>query len=274
MIFLYMVLSIFEDTEVGVRPEAMGYAYTALSSDASGVFFNPSGMCFAVKNEASFYYKHLWQGIEGLHTASFSSVVYSGYGVFGVGAVETGFELEREFMGVFCFARKLYKYLYAGASFKLYYLSVRRFGNAESFGVDFGLMARGYQNFRVGLLFKNFVKPSFGKIYHYSLPFALKAGIAYSGFSGLVSCVEVSKKEGEDVVFSFGEEFEIIQQKLHFLAGFNSNPLKMSAGIRLFLKCFSLNYGVDFNPEVGANHFISISLYWGEEREFSSFEVE
>jgi len=271
---LFVIFSIFEDIEVGARAEAMGRAYTALSNDASGVFFNPGGLSLALRNEVSFYYKNLWGGVEGLHTASFSSLLSTRLGTFGFGITETGFSLEREVVALIAFSKKIIKYLYPGYSFKLYYLSMERFGSDFSFGVDVGIVARGYKNFRLGVLIKNLIKPSFGKNFKYSLPFTLKAGLAYSGFPGLISSVDFSKEEGKDTKFSVGEEFEIIPQRFHILFGGSSSPLNLCFGLKVSSELFSFCYGNSYNSEIGFTHFVSISCLWGKRRYVPPFEIE
>ncbi len=59
-----LVYGAFLDPGCGARPTGMGGAYTALSNDADGIFWNPAGIVRASRMQATFMYAQPFMGLE------------------------------------------------------------------------------------------------------------------------------------------------------------------------------------------------------------------
>lgn len=102
----------FDDFGWGVRPLAMGGAYTAVADDANGPLFNPSGAVYITKFEVSLASAKLFTGLEGVDIGQnyFSAVRSIGEEAGSVGVTWHSLytpALYREDTFVLTYARKL-----------------------------------------------------------------------------------------------------------------------------------------------------------------------
>lgn len=91
-LFLYRstcLYGAFEDLSTGVRAAAMGGAFSAISDDANGIFYNPAGLYLAKNNEFTATYGRIHMGLDDGSNISDSIIVYINpfgkYGTAGIG---------------------------------------------------------------------------------------------------------------------------------------------------------------------------------------------
>lgn len=78
----------FEDLSTGVRAAAMGGAFSAISDDANGIFYNPAGLYLAKNNEFTASYGRIHLGLDDGSNISDSIVAYiNPLGKFGTAGI-------------------------------------------------------------------------------------------------------------------------------------------------------------------------------------------
>ncbi len=258
--FPFLLFSAFEDMESGARPEALGSAFTAISDDANAIHFNPAGLFFVTERQLTAFYKSPY-GV--VNNATFNAVIPTSYGAFGfslqgiyVKGEETNIEgeslgektLESEKAVTLSYGNALNEDLLFGCSIVGYQLTQTRFGTANTFGVDLGLLADIYDRWRLGFFAHNINSPTLGAEIKHNLPRLLSVGVSFIPFDGVISSIDLSKEVGKDTRFSFGQEYRIMEN-LVLRAGVSTEPIRASFGIGLSFKRFVFDYSV-LNHEV------------------------
>ncbi len=142
---------------IGARSQAMGSAFTALSDDATAVYWNPAGLSQLARNQLTFFNALLWED---------TNYLFAGYahptkklGTFGFGLINlrsSEFEYRETFSPysehtfhihqmafLFAYGRKFFPVLSSGLGFKIVQKSMpvkdgEYFGGG--FGMDLGLL--------------------------------------------------------------------------------------------------------------------------------------
>lgn len=209
----------FEDWQVGIRSSAMSGAYTAVADDIDAVRWNPAGLSQFDSWQASVYAKRLW-GVAGLTNQTLSiGRKFGKWGGAAVSAQQVGCDLETDQTLTLSHGFDLNSQLAFGYNFNFYRLWQDRFGSAMTVGIDIGLLAKVYRNWRVGCFGHNLNHPGLGKDYRYDLPSGVNVGVSYTPFSGVLVSVEAGKDAGQITRYKVGSEYALWQDKLDLRAG-------------------------------------------------------
>ncbi|MCG2726843.1 MAG: PorV/PorQ family protein, partial [Elusimicrobia bacterium] len=187
---------------VGARPSALGSAFTAVSDDASAIYYNPSGLAQLKNPEINFTQNKYFEGI----SQSWLSGVYpignlpphqcigvgvnylsvSSFDAYDNNDNKIGSVSARDMAIYFSYANSLklnnkhINSLLYGASLK--YINERLANEkAGGFALDLGLMAKPkIKNLKFGIMAENIVSSEIKFINEgYKLPFNLKFGSSY-----------------------------------------------------------------------------------------------
>ena len=266
----FLLSAAFEDMESGARPEALGCAFTAISDDANSIHFNPAGLSFIQEIQLTAYYKNLY-GI--VNNATFNAVFPASFGTLGfsfqnvsVKGEETNINgeslgektLESENTITLSYGKALNEDLSFGCNLIGYQLTQTRFGSANTFGVDLGLLADIYDRWRLGFFAHNINSPTLGEENRHNLPRLLSLGISFTPFKGVTSSIDLSKEVGKDTRLCFGQEFQILKN-ITLRAGLSTQPIKASFGIGLLIKNIEIDYSVLNHEVLPMTHIIGVS---------------
>jgi hypothetical protein len=184
---------------IGARPAGLGGAYTAISDDVYGVYYNPAGLAFIQRSEFSAQYSQMYVGLWDKSSLgySFAGLVQplrfkSDFGTVGFSwlSFNSG-SLYRENTMAFSYGRDFApgtNHIFsAGLSFKTLSIGYgtdpdgysenaidadgnatgapdmlfKKFGNEKSaFAIDVGMQLRPYANYRVGVAVLNANEPA------------------------------------------------------------------------------------------------------------------
>lgn len=264
VVLLFVLMSLpavamFEDTETGVRAEGMGGAFTAVADDLSAVDFNPAGLFQVGGRSFAVSYKLLHGGAgANLHTgAAGFSWAWQRFGVTAVRVQETGFTLQSQRSVKVAHGISLAEGLAFGVGMSAYNVYQREFGSGFAAAVDLGMFARVYRYWTAGFYAHNLNMPRIGDS---DLPRLLVFGLGYSPAPGIQSAVDVSKEPGQPTRVSVGQEFRIIQDHLTIRAGVQTEPVRMSFGLRAGLARMHVDYALLTHPVLPFTHDVGVAF--------------
>jgi len=175
-VFVCDLFSGVNDIGVGARASGLSNAFTAISDDASGIYYNPGGLGFITKSQCNVEYSKLLNNLsDGSELSeSFAGFVfpYQKFGTFGFALTSLGLNSVVKYDTFYISYSKLIKKSSFGISFK--YLSetyniVDVFlkndpvfmarTNISNFSIDAGYLTNIFYKFFLGINFKNINQP-------------------------------------------------------------------------------------------------------------------
>ena len=271
--------------DANARPVALGGAYTAAAIDANSLLYNPAGLAWVGRNEATFMHNQYFAGITQEY-AAFASPLGFGLSVnyLNSGAVAhttlsnpdgSGFDYTtlNDLAISGGAARKIGESLSLGWGFKFIRESIAGIA-AQGYALDLGAryavpVAEGLST---GLAFQNInIGPSAKfQAVHEELPLNFRWGAAYA-FRALENddmvSLDITKERNQSVLVAIGLE-SIIAKTLALRLGFNNaNTVGtgITGGIGWFYKDLSLDFAVVTYGALGFTHRLSATIRWGDE---------
>ena len=277
----------FLNLPIGARAAAMGGAYTAISEDASGIFWNPAGLVQISKLSAIFmrtaYVADInYQYMAYAHRMSYDSVLAASALVTDIGAI-TQTDISGNRLGTFTpqdqvitlsYSKAILEFsdkekdLSMGISIK--HIKSKIVSETNSFAGDFGIMTYNFTAlpYRLGLMISNFGQGLKFDTESNALPMTLKLGGALNPFKNFLLAVDVVMPKHDKTSFLLGTELNTQPNeltKLSIRGGLNSQLLRdglsgFSFGLGATLHFFSLDYAFTPMGELGTAHRMSITF--------------
>jgi len=251
----YPAMAEFEDKNLGVRSSSSGGAYTALSDDGEGQFYNPAGISQVSRAEFTSMHTTLFGQSElPLDYFNFTqpllpfSVVSFGYTRFGSG-------LYREKEIDMTIARKVTERHHLGLTLKQMSSFISNTPDRNAFSMDFGFLVKFEKNFTAGLSVINLNNPKMNEM----VPKTYKAGVSFAPKDNLTLCLDYSKQSGDKKGgFNIGEEFKLTRN-FKMRAGYSTYPSRFSAGFGFEFKSIKLDYGFRNHDTLDSTHRVSFT---------------
>ncbi len=298
----------FDEFSPGVRPAALGGAFTAISDDANAVFYNPAGLYRVEKNEFLASYGRLYFGLDDDSNIGTSLISYINpfgkYGTAGLGIYSLSLsDLYSEKMLSFSYGFRVVPKLGVGLTMKSLshkygsddYTenaiddSGNSLGEADpvfkdatsksKLSSDFGIFYRPDSKYNLGFVMQNINSPDIGLNETDKVEKTYRTGFAYTPKAANMSIEILSKSGDTDITSGFEKYFS---QKTFALRGsltFGSNDLRrLTLGLGINQKNYKLDY-VFVYPLVGINdtygtHKVSVSVLFGPVPAIPKFEPE
>lgn len=256
----------------GARPLAMGSAYTAMSGDASAVYYNPSGLALLPGPQAAFMHAALFEdasydylgfarnynalpGAWGLQFLRLSGGSADGRDEFNnptsaFGYSETAFSAGTGIRGLFL------PNISAGVALKVVYRTLD--GNSDQLlgadlGAQYGPLAGG--RLTLGFTVQNAVSFAMGDTDD-TLPTAGRVGLSYMLLPGAALLADITG----DGSFRVGTEYAMGRGALR--VGFDRSMLTFGGGMK-FLKSYQFDVALVKHTELGLSQRISIGYNFG-----------
>ncbi len=259
------LLAIFDDYEPSARARAMGGAYTAVSNDASAVFYNPAGLSLAGK-EINIGYTNIYSSdflqlktVAGSYDSKRLGSFGFGIKTFDVPYLDVTLLSEQTYSLAHSIAliKDINSEVYLG--YNANYNTIKMDANSSTgfFGVNVGAMAILHKRTFVGFSVTNVNKPMVGKEGNYDVARKLSAGLAYIPYEGVITSIDLKKPFDGDTEFHAGTEITIYEI-LFLRAGIKNDPASFSGGLGILVSGMKVDYGMNTHSVLGLTHHVSI----------------
>lgn len=277
----------FLNLPVGARAIGMGGAYTAISEEASGIYWNPAGLVQIPKLSVTFMRSEYIAGINYQYLAyaqrlAADSAIGASFMVTDIGTLDqtniygtkTGAFTPKDQVVTLSYSKAVLEFsdkerdVSIGINAK--YIKSKIVNEDESFAGDLGIMAYSFTTlpYRLGVAVTNFGQGLKYDTESNPLPMTLKLGGALNPFKNLLIAADAVFPKGNGPHYLLG--FELSTQpneltKFSARGGLNSQLLKddlsgFTLGLGATLHFFSLDYAYAPMGELGTAHRISITL--------------
>lgn len=277
----------FLNLPIGARASAMGSAYSAISDEASAVYWNPAGLVQIPKLSAIFmrsqYVANIsYQYAAYAHRLSYNSVLAGSVFLTDIGAIDR-MDMDGNNLGTFSPRDQVYTLSYGlailefsdkdmdvsmGVSLK--YIRSTIVESAKAYAGDMGIMTYNFTNipYRLGVTMTNLGSGMRYDVDSSPLPLTFKLGGAVNPFRNMLFAMDMVFPKNNTPNFLFGTELSTEPNELTRLsarAGMNTQRLKdglsaFTVGAGATLHFFTLDYAFVPMGELGSTHKISITF--------------
>jgi len=263
----------------GGRAAGMGEAYTAVTNDASAVYWNPAGLIRIEQGEFVFTHNEWFQDISHDFLGVSFLIGKNAFGISfisnNIGGIERRVKPSAEPLGIIdardimlglSFARSYKSNLHWGITVKYLYEKIY-LESAYGVAVDLGTIYKlPFQGFSVGAAIQNIGKMSEFKNEAVKLPTTLKCGLAYELpfqlYGNMLIAADIIKILDSAFYTNFGIEYELkklLALRAGYLAGYDERSIQ--GGIGLKLSRYRLDYAyAPFKSDIGNSHRISFGM--------------
>lgn len=277
----------FLNLQVGARAAAMGGAYSAISDDASAVYWNPAGLVQIPKLSAVFMRAQYLESISYQYAAyaqrlSYDSVIAGSALMTDVGAIPQT-DINGATLGSFTPRDEVFTISYSKAILELSdkdtdvsmgvsakYIKSQILDSAKSYAADFGVMTYNFSDipYRLALTVSNM---GGGLRYDQEsnpLPLTFKMGASINPFRNFLLATDIVMPKQNSPSVRVGAELATTPNELTRLcirAGLDSRRMNdglggFTIGLGATLHFFSLDYAYVPMGELGSTHRISLTF--------------
>lgn len=268
------------------RSGGLGMAYTALSNDGSGGFWNPAGLVTAPRHDMVL---SIYRWIQGTRTEFLGFGSGNGRNGFGIYIFHTqvtdleyrldvptndplGTFSDHEMVLGLSWAREIRKNIMLGITLKGLYQKIFT-DEATGLAVDIGALWQVWDDgLRIGAVVQNIGRTSKLQEMSIKLPLMWKAGLAYpvKAAGGIWTFTADGLKE-RDFPFRFHSGMEylwggMIAGRIGYQAGYAVDGIKtrdITAGLGILWSGYRLDYSyMPFYSDLGDVHRLSLSFQW------------
>lgn len=243
------------------RASALGYATTALATDAGG-HANPAVRSARSTRVASFFARQSF-GLAELRYGAAHIAEPTRWGTFSVGAGTFGFDAYREVHlnagGARGFSLGTSRRLHAGVNVRYYHTSIQDYGSAGAVGLGVGLLVAVLPTLDFGAHATNVNAPSLtpGE----DLPRTLAVGLSYAAAERLRVVADVFKDVDFPASLRGGVEARPVDV-LALRAGVASAPNRFTAGAGVRLNRLRVDVAAEQHLELGWSPSASLAIVW------------
>ncbi|OGR42133.1 MAG: hypothetical protein A2X35_06615 [Elusimicrobia bacterium GWA2_61_42] len=277
----------FLNLPVGARAAAMGGAFSAISDDASAIYWNPAGLVQIPKLSAVFmraqYLEEIsYQYAAYAHRLSYDSVLAASVLMTDIGSIKRtdisgntlGSFTPRDQVVTLSYSKAILEFsdkdidVSMGVSVK--YIKSQIVGSAQSYAGDIGVMTYNFSDipYRLAVTATNMGGGMKYDTESNPLPLTLKLGGAINPFRNMLFAADVVFPKQNKPNVLIGAELATAPNELTRLClrgGFNTQQMGdglggVSMGVGATLHFFSLDYAFVPMGELGSTHRISLTF--------------
>ncbi|HKI77592.1 MAG TPA: hypothetical protein VKA26_03535 [Ignavibacteriaceae bacterium] len=262
--FLVISINLFSQENPGAKHIAMANSDIAVSNNVFALFNNPGGLAQINWREFGAFYSPSPFGLKELSNAYAAYAEPFTFGTAAIGAMTYGFDLYRENKITVGFSYKYSEEFFIGVAVNYKQISIKNYGDKNSFLLDVGAIAYINDNLHLGFSYKNATKSTYG-LANDELPVIIQTGVSYRLIDNFVLALSVEK----DIRYPFspriGFEYNIVNF-LSLRSGFSKEPSRYSAGIGIHYSVFNFNYALFTHQELGITHQFGVVISFNKKK--------
>ena len=259
-IFMFLQLGsfVFAQINPGARQIALSNSDVAQCDDVFSLFNNPAGLAQLGWREIGLYYSPAPFGIKELANGYLSYIESTEFGSFALGAMTYGFDLYKENKISFAYSNRFEKKYFAGITINFHTLSIKNYGDDNTYTINLGGLAYLTENLKLGFSFHNVTRSTFGNEKN-QVPIIFNTGLNYLPIEYASLNAAVEKDLEYPLSLRFGLEFFPIKY-IYLRTGFSNEPERYSAGIGINYSIIELDYAVFTHQDLGLTHQAGIII--------------
>jgi hypothetical protein len=245
-------------TLIGSRAQGLGYASACLTDEWS-LFNNVAGLAGADRLSSGFTYE-AHPSFKSFNRLAAVVNLPLKIGTLGAGVFRFGDELYNEHVISAGYANQ---FGLASLGIKVNYIQYRTegFGSKGLFSFSFGGIATLAPQLSVGAHLTNVSQGKISSSENERLPTRVAVGFSFTPTTKLIINSEVEKDLDYDATWKGGIEYNPFK-KFSFRTGFNVHPDALFFGTGFKPKNFTVDYGFQFQPELGSNHQATVIYHF------------
>jgi len=251
----------------GARATSLGNSFTAISNDASAIFYNPAGLSSVSKLQVLGMYSNLFGNVDGMNYGNLGVSKGFEFGTMGLGVIYSSVSdipyvesvsgpsgetfSDNEMAILLSYSKIVTENLQIGITGKYIRHSIAGF-EASGIGFDVGLLTAVNEKFSVGLMIQDAIGATIklnGREDTYISKF--KLGAAYKPISVLTISPEIMITGNKKLQFSIGSEYDVYKNMIKLRGGYNTVQEALSFGIGIKYSQINLDYSYSRNGDLG-----------------------
>ncbi len=251
----------------GARPNSLGNSYTAISNDASAIFYNPAGLSSVNKLQVMGMYSNLFGSVEGLNYGNIGVSKGFEFGTMGLGIIYSSVSdipyvenvsgpsgetfSDNEMAVILSYSRIVTDNLQIGINGKFIRHTIAGY-EASGIGFDVALLTTFNEKFKMGLMIQDAIGANIklnGREDTYISKF--KFGIAYNPISVLTISPEIMVTGNKKAQLSIGSEYDVYKNMIKLRGGYNTVQEAPSFGVGIKYSQINIDYSYSRNGDLG-----------------------
>jgi len=251
------VYSAFEKKDVGASSFALGNAAVAIDEFPFALYYNPAALSASKKHRMAFTVQNYF-GIRDLNEIDLTICFNFAGHPFSVAINRFGNRKYQEIQFTAGSRFDVIKDCAVGFSVQSYILSIKDYGQALAWGVNFAVLYNILPEITIGSMITNLNRPTISRARE-QLPRTMSIGLAYYPVSGLMFSIDFFQDTRYDQELRAGCSYQVIQT-LILRAGVEDQLNLHSYGLGINVEWITLDYSLRTHTVLGVSHVLTVSI--------------
>jgi len=247
----------FEKNEAGAREQSLGNAIVALDNTPFALLYNPANIQSVPSFSVYTSYRNFY-GLTGIYQAD----IVANTSINGIGSAfsvsKYGNDLYSEMEIKAGGSYKIVENLSLGMSLQGYFLSIKNYGDAKSWGLNIGLQYNYLENLSIGAFVTNINNPTIGSVEE-ELPQTFSLGFKYNLMDRVTLFFELFRDVKHEQDYRVGFEYEPYD-KVFLRLGVMDNTNTYSFGVGSSFSFLKFDYAIIDHSILGISHAITLGV--------------
>jgi len=251
------VHSAFEKKDVGASSFALGNAAVAIDEFPFALYYNPAALSASKKYRMAFTV-HNYFGISNLNEIDLTTCFNFAEHPFSVAINRFGDRRYQEIQFTAGSRFEIIKDCSIGFSVQCYILSIKDYGQALAWGVNFAVLYNILPEITIGSMITNLNRPTISRPRE-QLPRTMSIGFAYYPVSEFMVSVDLFQDTRYDQELRAGFSYRVIPT-LTIRAGVEDQLNLYSYGLGINIDWITLDYSLRTHTVLGVSHIATVSI--------------
>lgn len=253
----YSLFASFEKKEAGAREQSLGNAIVALGNSPFALLYNPANIHSIASFNVYTSYRNFY-ALPGIYQAD----IVANTSIYGIGAAfavsKYGNDLYSEMEIRTGGSYNIVENLSLGMSLQGYILSIKNYGDAQSWGLNLGIQYEYLEKLSFGAFITNINNPQIGSAKE-ELPQTFSLGFKYSMVERATLFFELFRDVKHEQDYRGGFEYEPYD-KIFLRVGVMDNTNTYSFGVGSSIGFLKFDYALIDHSVLGISHAITFGV--------------